>query len=196
MNDLKEVSEEQTQETPASSTERVEIVSGIMLVVDQFMVGNPDFLRALPEEFKPDSDEFFDALCEEAEVYGGFALQVSPGSYTVYRNTFEKTIVIFPEFDADKISESRIEDVAENGEVLGSVILDTRCLAILDAGLCFRENIIEAYRKLRLEDDDKGARDMIRENGASVRYGFSRRSEEIEGYYDENGDVVVLRSVE
>jgi hypothetical protein len=196
MNEIKEISEEQTQETPESSTERVEIVSGIMLVIDQFMVGNPDFLRSLPEDFKPDSNEFFDLLSEEAEQYGGFALQVSPGSYTVYRNTFDKTIVVFPEFDAGKISEERIEDVAENGEVLGSVILDTRCIAILDAALCFRENIIEAYRKLRLENDDKGARDMIRENGASVRYGFSRRSEEIEGYYDENGDVVVLRSVE
>jgi hypothetical protein len=196
MNENKEVLEEQSQETPHSSTERVEIVSGVMLVIDQFMVGNPDFLRALPEEFKPESDDFFDALCDEAETYGGFALKLSPGSYTVYRNTYEKTIVVFPEFDADKVTEDKIEDTAENGEVLGSVILDTRCLAILDAAICFRENIIEAYRKLRIEDDDKAARDMIRENGASVRYGFSRRSEEIEGYFDDKNDIVVLRSVE
>lgn len=196
MSEAREVSEEQGQETPESSTERVEIVSGVMLVIDQFMVGNPDFLRALPDDFNPESDEFFDALCEEAENFGGFALQVSPGSYTVYRNTFEKTLVVFPEFDAEKVTEDKIEDIAEQGEVLGSVILDTRCLAILDAALCFRENVIEAYRKLRLENDDKGARDMIRENGASVRYGFSRRSEEIEGYFDEASDIVVLRSVE
>jgi hypothetical protein len=196
MDEVTEVSEEQAQETPSSSTERVEIVSGLMLVIDQYMIGNPDFLRALPEEFKPDSDEFYDALCEEAEVYGGFALQVSPGSYSVYRNTYEKTLVVFPEFDAGKITSDRISEIAEKGEVLGSVILDTRCIAILDAALCFRENIIEAYRKLRTENDDKAARDMIRENGASVRYGFSRRSEEIEGYFEENGDIVVLRSVE
>jgi hypothetical protein len=196
MTESKESPEERQQETPETSTERVEIVSGILLVIDQFMVGNPDLLRALPKDFEPESDDFFNALCEQVENYGGFAVQVSPGSYTVYRNTFEKTIVIFPEFDTAEITTDRIEDIAEAGEVLGSAIIDTRCIAILDAALCFRQNLIEEYRKLRLEDDDKGARDMMRENGASVRYGFSRRGEEIEGYCEENGDIVVLRAVE
>jgi hypothetical protein len=52
------------------------------------MVGNPDLLRALPKEFEPESDDFFNALCEQVENYGGFAVQVSPGSYTVYRKYF------------------------------------------------------------------------------------------------------------
>ena len=191
-----ETSNVKTAETPENCVERVEVVSGLLLVIDQFMIGNPDFLRALPTDFEPDSDDFFESLCEEVENYGGIVFQLSPGTYSVYRNTYKKTIVVFPEFDADKVTEERVDEIIEGGEVLGAMTLDTRCIAIIDPALCYREHLIEQYRNLRKEEDDKGARDMIRENGASVRYGFSRKGEEIEGFYDENEDILVLQAVE
>lgn len=193
MTDVQESSNERIRETPQTATEKVEIVSGLLLVLDQFMIGNPDFLRALPKDFQPDSEDFISDLYDQAEQFGGLAVKVSPGVYTVYRNTYDKTIALFPEFDAEKVDDKKIDDIAEEGEDVGSVLVDTRCLVFFDAALCYRDRLIEQFRKLRREEDDKGARDMIRENGASVRYGFSRRSEEIDAYFDAQSDILVLK---
>ncbi|HMO17668.1 MAG TPA: hypothetical protein PKA63_05830 [Oligoflexia bacterium] len=196
MTDLQEHSQEKEKETPQSSTERVEVVSGLLLVMDQFMLSNPDFLQAIPKTFEPDEEEFFTTLADQAEEFGGFILEISPGSYTVFRNTYTRTMAVFPEFDGATLDESRFDEIAENGESVGSVLIDTRCVVIFDAALCYRERLISEYRKLRRENDDKAARDMIRENGASVRYGFSRRSEELEAFFDEGSEILVLRGVE
>lgn len=62
---------------------------------------------------------------------------------------------------------------------LGRIFIETRCLVFIDAHHLRDPDLIHRYKELRDLRDDKAARDLLREYGAAVRYGFNRRGDNL-----------------
>jgi len=122
---------------------------------------------------------------EDAEVknnvireYGGKVISVTRGTYRIERDPFAYTIVVHPEGDALPANDA----VKEASELLGEVNIDTRCLAMLDRELLDDNSLLERYQQLWFSGQDKTARDLLRDNGGAVRYGFRRDGDELGVY--------------
>lgn len=132
---------------------------------------------------------------EDAEVknnvireYGGKVISVTRGTYRIERDPFAYTIVVHPEGDALPATDA----VKEASELLGEVNIDTRCLAMLDRELLDDNSLLERYQQLWFSGQDKTARDLLRDNGGAVRYGFRRDGDELGVYQIPGEDVICL----
>lgn len=168
-----------------NSQERLEIHSGWVLIIDQFMLGNTQFLvkvreaRAGASDFQGREDN----LATVVKAYGGVLLPLPYGTYQVQRSPERSFMFIAPR------SEASVEDLSSTLEqawkrrselqTCGQIFIDTRCVVFVDMELLLDDGTLREYTKLRQRGDDKQARDMLREYGATVRYGFNPRGDEL-----------------
>lgn len=162
----------------ANSTEQLAISSGKLFVIDQFMLGNKQFTEQLQSE-NIKSDKLL-------QNYGGCSLSLTDGDYFLLRDPRIATIVIVSSKHLDHLGLG-IKDVdssdflveREEIEVKGRVFVDTRCIVFADNSLLTKSDVIADYSKKRESQEDKKARDFLRQNGAAVRYGFNRYGDEL-----------------
>lgn len=164
--------------------ERIAVESGYLVLVDQFMLANPQFADKLMEV----RDELPEAKDAIIESYGGTVVQVNTGTYKIERDPYAYTIVIHSEED-DNLEKSVIDEAKKS---IGRVFIDTRCLAMFDRELLDDSLMLDKYQELWLDGDEKACRDLLRDNGGAVRYGFQRYGDELGVYVIEGEDIVCL----
>jgi hypothetical protein len=164
--------------------ERISIESGDLVLIDQFMLANGQFIEKMAAVL----DEAADVKNQVIREYGGKVISVARGTYRIERDPFAYTIVVHPEGD----SFGSAEAVKEATELLGEVNIDTRCLAMLDRELLDDNSLLERYQQLWFSGQDKTARDLLRDNGGAVRYGFRRDGDELGVYQVPGEDVICL----
>lgn len=164
--------------------ERIAVESGSLVLIDQFMLANPQFTDKL-KEIIDESPEVKDKLIEE---YGGSVVSLSPDTYRIERDPFAYSIIIHPE--GHKIEKSTISEIAT--ESRGHVFIDTRCIAMVDRELLDDSSLLDKYQELWFSGEDKACRDLLRDNGGAVRYGFQRQGDELGIYAVPHEDVIAL----
>ena len=163
--------------------ERIQVESGHLVLIDQFMLANPQFLAKLKEIIDEDIS-VKDGLIKE---YGGSVVEISPNTYRIERDPYAFNIVIHQEGDRQDVK-GLLENADSN---LGHVYIDTRCLAMFDRELLDDTALLDKYSELWFNGEDKACRDLLRDNGGAVRYGFRRHGDEL-GVYGVADDVVAL----
>lgn len=164
--------------------ERIAVESGFLVLIDQFMLANPQFTQKLVELIDADSV----AKDELIRDYGGSVVEVQPGTYRIERDPYAYSIIIHPEG-----TEVRANEVSERAtDSRGRVFVDTRCLAMIDRELLDDSSLLEKYQQLWFSGQDKACRDLLRDNGGAVRYGFQRYGDELGIYVVPEDDVVCL----
>jgi len=162
--------------------ERIAIESGYLVLIDQFMLANPQFLEKYDELIDADPGEKDDLI----KQYGGVVIELDPGTYRIERDPFKYSIIIHPEKEEPDMS-SLHDDASESH---GHVFVDTRCLAMIDRELLDDSELLAKYQQLWFGGQDKACRDLLRDNGGAVRYGFNRYGDEL-GVYKIPGESVV-----
>lgn len=163
--------------------ERIAIESGDLVLIDQFMLANPQFIQKMTAAI----DESAEVKSEVISEYGGKVISVSCGTYRIERDPFAYTIIVHPE--GDSVVDSP-EVVKEATDSVGEISVDTRCLAMLDRELLDDSSLLERYQQLWFSGQDKACRDLLRDNGGAVRYGFRRDGDEL-GIYQVPGEDII-----
>ncbi len=164
--------------------ERIAVESGFLVLIDQFMLANPQFTQKLVELIDADPTTK-DELIRD---YGGSVVEVEPGTYRIERDPYAYSIIIHREG-----SEVEGETIAERAtDSRGRVFVDTRCLAMIDRELLDDSSLLEKYQQLWFGGQDKACRDLLRDNGGAVRYGFQRYGDELGIYVVPGEDIVCL----
>ena len=180
-------------ETPQTSTERVEVTSGVVVCMDQFMLSNPDFVNALPKDFNPQSSTFVEDVNQACKKFGGVAVKMNPGVFTVFREPYEGVLSLFSEYSKDDITLDVLDDLRDSEDSIGELVIDTRRIGVCDVSLCYKDRLMEECRKLRRENDSKGSRDLLRESGASIRYSFDKRpGEKLLVFFDKKKEIFLV----
>lgn len=164
--------------------ERIAIESGDLVLIDQFMLANPQFI----EKMSAIVDEGAEAKSSLIQEYGGRVINVTCGTYRIERDPFAYTIVVHPEGDSTEAPEV----VKDATETLGEINVDTRCLAMLDRELLDDTSLLERYQQLWFSGQDKACRDLLRDNGGAVRYGFRRDGDELSIFQVPGEDIICL----
>lgn len=164
--------------------ERISIESGELVLIDQFMLANPQFNEQLLNMIDDDPSTKDDLIKE----YGGTVVDLAPGTYRIERDPYSLTIVIHPEGEKPEM-ETLSEDASK---ARGHVFIDTRCLAMIDKELLDDSSLLDKYNQLWFSGQDKACRDLLRDNGGAVRYGFQRFGDELGVYSVPDMDVVCL----
>ena len=182
--------EAEARSTVSKTTEIFTISSGQVVIIDQFMLGNEQFLSRLTEL----NDR--SVLKEAVETYGGCLLTLDAGDYEVFRDPIKAVMLICDaasreagrgnakELGEDEESEveAMFDAVLDNkGELSPSarVFVDTRCVVFIDAQCLFDSELISKYKGYRKAGEEKKARDLLRSRGGAVRYGFNRFGDEL-----------------
>lgn len=163
--------------------ERIAVESGSLVLIDQFMLANPDFIKRFGEVID-ESTEVKNGLILE---FGGQVVDLEPGTYRIERDPFRYSIIVHPEGE----DPSELE-LPKKGKPGGHVFVDTRCLAMIDRELLDDSGLLEKYQQLWFSGQDKACRDLLRDNGGAVRYGFSRNSDELGVYTAPKDNIVCL----
>lgn len=164
--------------------ERIAVESGQLVLIDQFMLANPQLVEMLVESIDEDASVKRDFVAQ----YGGSVVEVEPGTYRIERDPYAYTIVIHPEGDKPEVN--ALSERATNGN--GFVFVDTRCLAMVDRELLDDGTLLQKYQQLWFSGQDKACRDLLRDNGGAVRYGFRRFGDELGIYLIPDENVVCL----
>ena len=164
--------------------ERIAVESGDLVLIDQFMLANPQFI----ERMAAIVDESADVKSTLIQEYGGRVISVTCGTYRIERDPFAYTIVVHPEGDSTEAPEV----VKDATETLGEINVDTRCLAMLDRELLDDTSLLERYQQLWFSGQDKACRDLLRDNGGAVRYGFRRDGDELGIFQVPGEDIICL----
>jgi hypothetical protein len=164
--------------------ERIAVESGDLVLIDQFMLANQQFI----EKMAAIVDEETEVKNQLIREYGGKVISVTRGTYRIERDPFAYTIVVHPEGDTPQ-SADVLKDATEE---LGEVNIDTRCLAMLDRELLDDTSLLERYQQLWFTGQDKACRDLLRDNGGAVRYGFRRDGDELGVHQIPGEDVIAL----
>lgn len=164
--------------------ERIAVESGALVLIDQFMLANPQFIDKLKKIIDEDVSQK-DQLIRE---YGGTVVNLTPDRYRIERDPYAYFIVIHPEGQAPETAE--LSELASQDH--GHVFVDTRCLAMIDRELLDDSSLLEKYQQLWFSGQDKACRDLLRDNGGAVRYGFSRNGDELGVHQIPEQDVVAL----
>ncbi|MDC0358675.1 hypothetical protein OAO01_07660, partial [Oligoflexia bacterium] len=142
------------------------------------------FLEKVIEKID-EAPEVKDGLIKD---YGGAVVEVTPAIYKIERDPYAYTIVIHQEGElpsADTLTEKATDN-------LGHVFVDTRCLAMVDRELLDDSVLLDKYRQLWFSGQDKACRDLLRDNGGAVRYGFRRYGDELGVYHIPGESVIAL----
>jgi hypothetical protein len=154
-------------------------------LIDQFMLANPQFIEKMSAALDESADVKTDLITE----YGGKVINVTCGTYRIERDPFAYTIIVHPEGDS---LDSAPEVVKEATDSIGEINVDTRCLAMLDRELLDDSSLLERYQQLWFSGQDKACRDLLRDNGGAVRYGFRRDGDELGIYQVPGEDIICL----
>ncbi len=164
--------------------ERIAVESGALVLIDQFMLANPQFHAQLLDLI----DDGPEAKDNVIARYGGTVIDLTPGTYRIERDPYAFTIVVHQDG-----SEARSDELVELADKeIGHVYVDTRCLAMIDRELLDDTALLEKYQQLWFSGQEKACRDLLRDNGGAVRYGFQRYGDELGVYRVPNDDVVCL----
>ena len=166
--------------------ERIAVESGQLVLIDQFMLANPNLVDRLIEMVEADPQQ----KTELIQYYGGQVVGLTPRTYRIEKDPFAQSIIIHPE-DIEVDSASLQEKVRTS---LGHVLIDTRCVAMVDRELLDDGNLLQKYQQLWFGGQDKACRDLLRDNGGAVRYGFHRQGDDLGIYSVEDEDVICLWS--
>ncbi|RIL09654.1 MAG: hypothetical protein DCC75_06040 [Proteobacteria bacterium] len=154
------------------------------MFIDQFMLANPQFIDKLAAMIDAEPERK-DELVKD---YGGCVVALQPGTYRIERDPYAMSIVIHPE--GQKV---QTRDFARDGaDQAGHVFVDTRCLAMVDRELLDDSDLLTKYQQLWFSGQDKACRDLLRDNGGAVRYGFQRFGDELGVYTVPDQDVICL----
>lgn len=164
--------------------ERIQVESGFLVLIDQFMLANPQFLERV-EATMNESPEVKNQIIEE---FGGVVVQLEPALYRIERNPFHTTIVVHQEGELPEAD--TLPSIAS--EESGKVFVDTRCLAMIDRELLDDADLLNKYKDLWFAGEDKACRDLLRDNGGAVRYGFQRFGDELLVFSSTEGNLVAL----
>jgi len=170
--------------TSGNQRERIAIESGYLVLIDQFMLANSQFVDGLAKII----DEEPEVKDELIRKYGGAVVELSVGTYKIKRDPYAYTIVIH----RDSVPNSKDELMELATENQGCTYIDTRCLAMIDRELLDDTALLEKYQQLWFGGHEKACRDLIRDNGGAVRYGFRRFGDELGVYTIPEEDVVCL----
>ena len=165
--------------------ERIAVESGFLVFIDQFMLANPQFMERIAAVVDQDPDAK-DAIVAD---FGGTVIDVEPGTYRIERDPFQYIVVVHPE-DATGINPKELRTSAT--ESRGDVFVDTRCLAMIDRELLDDSELLQKYQQLWFSGQDKACRDLLRDNGGAVRYGFQRYGDELQVYSVPGQDIICL----
>lgn len=162
--------------------ENLEISSGKLLIIDQFMLANEQFIKPIVG-----SSEH---ILSQALKFGGELEELKPGQYFVLRDPARKMILLTQDKnEPDELFEKALGQLEKiNPEK--KVFVDTRCLVFCDANIVNNSDLIEKYSSLRKKGKEKPARDLLRQSGAAVRYGFNSHGDELA--VANLGDAIVL----
>lgn len=163
--------------------ERISIESGDLVLIDQFMLANPQFI----EKITASIDDTPQVKASVINEYGGTVINVERGTYRIERDPFTYTIIVHPEEDD---IEGTAEFVRDATDSVGEINVDTRCLAMLDRELLDDSSLLERYQELWFNGQDKACRDLLRDNGGAVRYGFNRDGDEL-GIFQIPGESII-----
>lgn len=158
------------QRTSSSSKERISLESGYLLLIDQFMPACDLFLK----DFETVRDGTFDQKVEVIRKYGGEVVSLEPGEFKIARDPYKFYMAIYPE--KGDFSESELD---KSMKPVGEVLVNTRCLALMDWELLNDTDFLNQYSSLWNSGKDKKCRDLVREAGGAVRYGFNRHGDEL-----------------
>lgn len=172
------------QQDSGNQRERIAVESGHLVLIDQFMFANPQFTSRLAEIVDEDPEMKNDLIRD----YGGTVVKIEPGTYRIERDPYALSIVVHP--DGFKPNTKSIADRATRTE--GHVFVDTRCLAMVDRELLDDTVLLDKYQQLWYSGQDKACRDLLRDNGGAVRYGFGRFGDELGVYLVPEEDVICL----
>lgn len=164
--------------------ERIAIESGALVLIDQFMLANPQFIEKLETLVDAAPEEKDDVI----EAFGGTVVDLEPGTYRIDRDPFKFSIVIHSDDDSPDIDELK----AQEPEKIGNVFVDTRCLAMIDRELLDDSELLSKYQQLWFGGQDKACRDLLRDNGGAVRYGFNRHGDDLGVFSVPSSSVVCL----
>lgn len=166
------------------------IVSGQVLAIDQFMLGNSQFIekvsRALSSNSSNKGPYLATAACEVVQIFGGMVFEAPSGKYQIIRDSRHHLIMLVRDSALDKSDGEReiidrwMDYRAREESLLGKISIDTRCVVLADASILGEEQTLQKFRDLRLNRQEKAARDYLREMGAAVRYGFSWKGEDLD----------------
>ena len=164
--------------------ERIAIESGNLVFIDQFMLANPQFIERIAAMI----DQAPEKKDEVIHQFGGHVVNLEPGTYRIERDPFAYSIVVHPDGHLpDK--ELLTKDGTSN---LGHVFVDTRCVAMIDRELLDDASLLDKYQQLWFSGQDKACRDLLRDNGGAVRYGFHRYGDELGIFQLPDENVVCL----
>ena len=168
--------------------EKLELKGNTIIGIDQFMLSNPQF-RSLLNDLN-DKDQIKGAV----ESYGGFCCEMPSGKYKVFRDPYQMVIALAPFEEGNEAGPDfdAIIDEHESMQQIGRVCIDTRCIVLIDKDLLFNKELLTRYAVLRNRGEDKKARDLLRESGAAVRYGFSPTGDELGVHYLESRQAICL----
>ncbi len=182
--DMRSRSSDRGTAQSGNQRERIAVESGQLVFIDQFMLANPQFIEKIKEVVDQDSSRKDEIVCD----FGGAVVPMEPGTYKIERDPFALSILIHKEgvdFDSESL------DKSDNSKV-GEVLVDTRCVAMIDRELLDDTALLEKYQQLWFAGQDKACRDLIRDNGGAVRYGFQRLGDELEIFSKDQGNVICL----
>lgn len=150
--------------------ERISVESGDLVFVDQFMLANPQFIERASNPSETDNTDRNKLVTD----YGGCVVKVTPGTYRIERDPFALSIIVHAE--NSELGQDLQKQATEN---VGSVFVDTRCLAMIDRELLDDVDLLKKYQHLWFSNQEKACRDLLRDNGGAVRYGFQRFGDEL-----------------
>jgi hypothetical protein len=158
--------EERSYRSGGNERERLEVVSGKVIIADQFALVNPLLIDLTPEQ-----------LLGKLTDFGCVVTDLEIGSYSVLRNPFEQKVLVCP---LGSVKEDFSFSPADFSSV-GTVEVDTRCLILFDANLLTDSEFLSDFRSSWAQggNGQKQARDLMRELGGAVRYGFSKQFEQL-----------------
>lgn len=185
-------------------SEELKIRSGQLLAIDQFMLGNDQFVQGLAKvtEIPPASETV--ATSEgnpqsHVENFGGAIIPMKDGVWKVYRFAREKAFILCPLDVPEDALPALLDEAMQGFAVRGKsevgknpIYVETRCIVFLDWKLARDEETMEHFRSLRKAGRDKEARDFLREKGAAVRYGFSQESDQLRAFHLQPEGAIVL----
>ncbi|MCC6933987.1 MAG: hypothetical protein IT292_12185 [Deltaproteobacteria bacterium] len=161
------------------------ITSGKLIIIDQFMLSNKQFHAMIAPGYEEAN------IREAVKRYCGFYVELPLGEYSVYRDPYQMIIVLAP-LENGEPDFSSIIDNHDELKASGKIFIDTRCVAFLDEDLLKDGVLLKEFTTLRLRGEDKQARDLIRNNGGAVRYGFSSVGDELTVHLSDDGKIVAL----
>ncbi len=154
------------------------------MLIDQFMLANPDFQAQFEQILDADHTDK-DALIKR---FGGVVVNVDPGTYRIERNPYKFSIIIHPE--GERAASEELGD--SSSKEVGRLLIDTRCIAMIDRELLDDVELLQKYQGLWFGGQDKACRDLLRDNGGAVRYSFSRNSDDLQVKLSEDRGVIGL----